>query len=438
MTTDFAQTSVAYSTGSLIDATTIDGPAPYHWHTFKLPSSDADFKVNGGQFDPDEVVGWELKVDDWRGGYLPIGDYAKGTPGGYGSSPIDGDYRAVSLSSLDHRFKRNVLLPPLMTTVSNAMASGQSPINVAWAVVFNTLVVSQASGSTAEKLWKETAGGGLTQITYHTQSPFALASIIQGSATAAEQLCVMSANAPELLSDLTTGGPTSTGSMHSGLAPAFAMAFSPINATTPGTGVNLFYANNGIWSLPITSAIGAAPTQVLAGLPNGGFGLGVDTLQKNLPQRWFLALPRINSSSPLPISNSSNVPTAQAADVSMRIEHVSMEGNDRQLIPFSLNNIFWACLWQRQVVATNGLQIKTYDGEAEKDLNFLKGRAPNSDLTYSCQGLAVNGRDLISITCVNDNTAAIPSSPRRKLTPSTATARRALRPTTRSPSPPGR
>lgn len=381
MTQDFVENGVNVYGGAL-DATPSEALSGVHFRSYKVPK-------------PSTEVGWELRIDDLTAGYGQNEDYY-GTTLSVGGLARAG-FAKTSSSTLDSRWRRHLILPGLKAT-TNFAGSGTT----CFATVFNTLVIASMAdgGAGARTLQKETAAGVLTAITYDPPGNiYALSPIIHNGASSAAELCIMGLAAPRTLTDLTTGGPTAGTTGHANLANCFGMVQSPINATTPGTGTNLFYANSGIWSQPITAAISAAPTQVLSNIRNGGWSMGIEQLPQNLPLRWFLAIPKVDPGSG---AGTGIAMRSSGAPAAVDIVHLNLEGSDPQTIPFSLTNIVFACLWQRNLVATDGLQIKAFDGDKERDLHFLQGRAANSDVQIACQALIVNGRDLYAVVAYTD------------------------------------
>lgn len=385
MTQDFVENGVNVYGGPL-DNTPSEPLTGVHFRSYKVPK-------------PSTEIGWEIRIDDIRAGYGQNEDY-------YGATLSVGNlarsgFAKTSSSTLDSRFRRHLLLPSLATTAT--VAASQDTSGAYWTTFLSTLVIANGSNSVTPSLFKEASGGGLTTITYIPSGPYTgLSTIVQNGASAAEQLLVMVSGAvPVTLVDLTTGGPTAGTTGHANLSSCWGHVQSPINATTPGTGTNLFYANSGIWSSPITAAISAAPTQVLSNVRNGGWSMGIEQLPENLPLRWFLAIPKANSTTSVAQNTwfSSN-------PVPVDVYHLNLEGSDPQIVPFSLNRVFWTAMWQRNVVATDAFNVEAFDGNKVRDLHFLRGRPTNSDFTVSCQGFVVRGRDLYAVVFHDDNTAS--------------------------------
>lgn len=390
MTTDYAtpySPSGAFIYGSGINASAPEPPSPLHWRTFKLPASDPDAEI---------AIGWELKIDDLRGGYAQYGDF------GRGGSQYDGDYRKTSISTLDQRFDRHLLLPPLVTQTEHS-ASVTASDGAVCHTRFGTanLLAIGIDDNANLSLFGETSSTNPV-LSARTYSPGAvitcLSPIIIGGAGTAEQLVVgRAATAAEVLSDLAST-PTSTGSMHASTSTMWGNVLSPINAATPGTPTNVFMAGSpaSIWTLPSTSAIGAAPTATLTNIPAGGAMLGIEQLQKNFPLRIFAILP---------IQATSSSMFAAGTDYPGKVISINLEGTDPQDVPLKMR-VKAACIWNQTIVATDGVRVVSYDGETLRDLHVLKGRAHNSNYRWGCTSFVVHGNDLYAFITRSDFTVA--------------------------------
>ncbi len=398
MTQNFSQPAMPWSPGGAQDKTTTDPPAPLHWSTFKLPASDPDFKRNGGQFNPDEVIGWEVKIDDLRSGYLQVGDFARGGVGAIGFDPHDGDYHGTSFSTLDQRFRRHLILPSLST--GDDLAAGwanavTASYSYASAKVQNQLFISAGAGSASHSLASETSpmDPTLTTITIGYASSndvVGLWPIVQGGATVAQRILHSRKGlAPHVLG--LTG--TDIGAMHANLTTCYGMVQSPINATTPGTGTNGFYANGGIWASPITDAVGTAPTQILSNVPNGGASVGIQSLI-NDPRgalRWYMLWPIQDSAGGATYFSNGVQP------IPCRVVSVNLEFTDPYEEPIDIQNIVFADFWQRQLVVANATRVVVWDGTANRDLKIFANRQADSDFKYQLGGIGSDGNVLYAL-----------------------------------------
>ncbi len=389
MTQDFSQPAFPVNlSGTPRDATPQDPPSPIRWRTFALPKDDEDVKAYGA----DNVLGWELRIDDLRNGFLQYGDFARGGTGVQGGSAYEGDYRSVSSSTLNTLHRRHFLLPFL--TSQTSLAGASTPAGpVSSANVFNTLAM--AFGNVANRaLYAETSATDPTPVA-KTYTPGgyinALSAIVYNwNTTKTERLAVMRTGASwQGLSDL-AATPTVDGTGHANLSPTWGVGQSPVNATTPGSGVNCWYANNGLWTTQITDAIGAAPVQVLSNLPNGGCYLGMDRLDRgDLSLRFFWWIPDVDTSTPALVNRG-------------KVMHTDLEGADPQWIPTRLATTSFACLWEHKVVMTDTVSIETFDGEDSVDLQWMKGRAGNTDMVRRVQSFAVASGVLMVVGAQSD------------------------------------
>src|SRR5215471_7332034 len=247
MTTDFSQPYNPLVWGG-IDNTTIEPPAPLHWRTYRLPASDPDVQLYGA----DGVVGWELKLDDLRGGLLQVGDFARG------SNLYDGDYRGTAQSTLDARWRRHLMLPPQTTRQTNL--TGKTPVSnpLVWCYLNNELWLAHGDdGFNTQCLFKEGGSWSLTAVPYTgstSDNIVSLGPITIGGVTTGERLFVGRQNQPPQVLNTDgsyAGGSAGAATMHASLANAFGILSSPANATSPGTRTNLIYASNKLWALPV-------------------------------------------------------------------------------------------------------------------------------------------------------------------------------------------
>ncbi len=372
-----------YGSGS--NASTPEPPSPLRWRTFKLPKDD-----------PDEAtwIGWEAVLDDTRGGYAQYGDF------GRGGNQYDGDYRKTSISTLDQRFNRHLLLSPFITNTAFGFEANRSAAFYTHFGDLQKFVMAVYGNGGTSNLMTETSATNPLLVTsgYSPGAPVvSLAPIIIGGASNAERLAIGREGA---VTDVHTTVGTSDGTMNAATSSMWALQTVPINATTPGTGTLLIYAGAGsasIYTLAQTAAIGAAPTAVLQNLPSGGSGLGVEQLQKNWPLRvWWL----------IPQAGGNTASFAGQGMLASKVMSTNLEGTDPQPISTSLSRVYQAALWDQKMVQTDSARVVAYDGEREADLHFLRNRAGNSDYRWTCSGLIVNGRDLLAFVQRDDLTLA--------------------------------
>lgn len=369
--------------GSPLDGSLTDPPAPLHWRTFELAASDPDVMA----FGPKGVIGWEARIDDLRGGYQQYGDFARG------SNQYDGDYRMTSRSfGVDTRFRRHLMLSQLRTITTLGTSFGTSDL---FSVNLNgTLVLG--GGSVANFALYTEVNGVPAAVTYSPASNIqGLYKGVIGGATSAERLFICMQTTAI---DVHSSAGTSLGSMNAVTVGASGVMATPINAATPGTPQLLIYTNNSMYVLPVSSAIGAAPTQVLTGLPNGGAAIQIEQVPKSLPLRAYWIMPDANLSQSWLLG----APGTFRA----RVWHTNLEGTDRQLVPLPLTNVMFAGFWRRNLVATDGTRIVTWDGDITRDLHVQNNRFANSDFKKQIDGLCVNDNDLFALVTYFDYSAA--------------------------------
>ncbi len=354
--------------GSPLDGSLTDPPAPLHWRTFKLPPNDPDVVLYGAE----GVLGWEARLDDLRGGYQQYGDF------GRGSNQYDGDYRMTSRSfGVDSRFRRHLMLSQLKTLTTLTSFANK---NLFWVNLNGTLVMG--GGSTANFALYTEVSGVPAAVTYSPASNIqGLYKGVIGGATSALRLFVCMQTTAI---DVHSAAGTSLGSMNAVTVGASGLMQTPINATTPGTPQLLIYSNNSIYTLPVSSAIGAAPTQVLTGLPNGGAAIGIEQVPKNWPLRAYW------TTSWLPPGGGPSTGRSQ-------VWSTNLEGTDRQLVPLPLTNVAFAGLWRRNIVATDRVRIVTWDGDESRDLHIQNNRLANSDIKLQIDGLAISDNNLYAL-----------------------------------------
>ena len=381
MTTDF---STPYSPsgvniyGSGISASKADPPSPLHWRTFKLPASDPE---------KDIAIGWELKIDDLRGGYAQYGDFSRG------GSQYDGDYRKTSISTLDQRFDRHLLLPPKVTqtTLASAGPGNGCLFHCSFGPEKKLLMGGGSEANFA--LFTETSSTDPTPaaVTYVPGAPNVV-SISAGVLNSTDERPIVGLDNSSVARYFDANLAAST-AMHANSANLWSSQRTNINAATPGLGGNLLYAGTSIYFLAENAAIAAAPTQVLQNVPSGGCGLGVEQLQKNWPLRVFWWWPLASSTT-----------SAIQLGYPGQVVTTNLEGGDPQPIPTSLSRVYFACLWNHMVVMTDGVRVEAYDGEHRYDLGFLGKRLRNTDYRWGCSGFAVDGDALYAMVARADLT----------------------------------
>ena len=310
-------------------------------------------------------------------------------------------------NSFDARF--GLTLPPKVTQ-TELSASVTAIGYTAWANVFAPKQFAIGMGSAANmSLFTETSATSAV-LSPRTYTPGAdilyLGPILIGGATVAERLVVgkSGAVAAEVLSDL-AATPTSAGSMNAATANLTGLLISPANAASPGAQTNLIMAGGNLSSLSQTAALGAAPTNILTGLPRGGTNLmgGIEQLQKNLPLRAFWVLPHQD------LGTSGHVMNISSALPRGYIMHTNIEGGDRQDLYLGVDSVAGAVMWNRTVTTGDGVRMVSYDGQDKRDLHFLKNRKKDSDFRRGYTSIGVHGGDLYAFAVEEDLTVAVSS-----------------------------
>ena len=345
------------------------------------------FRVRG-PWDAKGVLVHECRVTDLRNGWQQFADSI-----------------GTASSTLDQRFYRSLILPPLVNTTTLSATQNYSDIENAH--FGSTRQLAMANGGTNNlALFKETSATDPIPVAVayspgSTTPIISLSAGVIGGASTAEQLFIGRINAAtEVLSDL---APTSSGTMHANTAYMWDMLLSPINASTPGTGTLLIYAGSGsatMYTLPISSAIGTAPTAVMTGLPGGGNAMGIEQLQKQSALRAFWRFP-LQASTQSIFAGSVLLPFA--------IVSTNLEGTDPQVIPLGLDRIYFSELWNQTIVATDGPRVVSFDGQNKRDLHFLRGRARNTSLRFDCIGLRDYSGGLYALVMRSDLAVASPT-----------------------------
>ena len=368
------------------DNTPVQPPAPFHWRTFKLPASDPDAGT---------AIGWELKLDDVRGGYLQSGDFARG------SNLFDGDYRMTASSTLDGRWRRHLLLPFDAIQQTNLVGSATLQSGLFWTycngylymgtgkVAGHCLFVELISvGALVEQSGYDPGGVNIT----------CLGAIKLPFTGSLEQLFVGRLGQPPQITNSAGGSGAVMATMHANLSSAWGIISSPVNAQDPQTGVYLILANTGIYSLPKTAGATDQPTQVQASIPPGGCAVGAIQFAKGpygLLAVW--AWPVLGMADSFYSTFPSNF-------MPWHIVHTNMEGSDPVELEFGMPFPRHFCIWQNKVVVSNGSRIVAFDGEALQDLGFMENRRADSDMSRRITGVGVNGRDLVAIATSADLT----------------------------------
>lgn len=300
----------------------------------------------------------------------------------------DGDLIAPSTGTAYLPYGRHMLLP--MKITEQSLNEGFSSV-IHWTHFGSDRTLVMGGGATnGEVFFKETSSTNPALVALTSYNPAATEQVVSisaivinsGSSTAERWVAGKdSSTAAEVFNDV-ANPPTSAGAMHANTANLWGVFRSNINASTPGLGTNILYADAEVYTLADSAAVNGAPTQVLSGIPSGGAVMGVEQLQKNWPVRAWLWWPLQSSA------------TLAAAALPGQVVSINLEGTDPQPVPTTLDSVRVAALWNRTVVMTDYKRIVAYDGETERDLHFLKNREQDSDYTWGVRSLIVRGGDL--------------------------------------------
>ena len=259
------------------------------------------------------IGAWEIEIRDLSGGIGAVGDF----------NALSHKVRGESSGTpLDCRWPGSLHL--LISRETDATPDPTGGDRLSSLQIFDVFALAQGSGANVS-LMIETSVSDYTP-SVRTYSPgsniTALAPIVIGGATSAIRLAVCRAGAVvEILSDLAST-PTSAGSMHADTSPCWGINTSPIDGTL------LIYADNNIYTLAKTAAIGDAPGVATANVPDGGAALGVLEIG-NAPIRAYWAFPEEDQGTTV----------SSSQDIGYRVFSTNLEGTDLQeldmgLIPF--------------------------------------------------------------------------------------------------------
>ncbi len=307
-----------------------------------------------------------------------------------------GQLVGTATSTLDQRY--GLSLPPKIqtSTVNISQAYPQSWTHFG---ILKKLAMAMGSGS-GTSLFCETSATDPTPVATNYNpgaNIWSLSPIVIGGVTTERLAVGLAGAATAVLSAIGSGSSTVDGSMHANTATMWGLLRSPLNAATPGTDTLLIYAGAGsasMYTLPITSAIGTAPTAVLTGIPSGGCALEVEQLQKNEPLRSYWCIPEIATyDGGTPVSCFS-----YGLGNGFNVMSISLEGTNPRRVPFKSTRLFGAAMWNRMVAVHDGQRVLSYDGEQQRDLHLLRNRGSNSDLRWFCQSIGVSGGELFAVT----------------------------------------
>ncbi len=308
-----------------------------------------------------KVGKWALLLNTMDGGLNKV----------WGDAQTDSNKMATG--TLESSYPGYLTIPYKMTKDAVFQQASQ-PTPYCSCNIFGTMVVG-SSNTANHSLLKHasTSSPTLIEVTFTPSGTITSTSpIVIGGATRPLNLAIGSSGfATQVLSDVVTGGPTVYGTMHANTVSTWAIITSPLNASAPGTTTLLIYAQGagGLQSIATLSsgaAVGTAPTDVLTGVPRGGYAVGVislgsaTTIYRN-PPRAFWVWPVQDTGSAQMFATSPMTPG--------KIVHTNLEGTDPQELKTSLNYVWWAIRHRDSIVYTDGSRICQYD-LGETDLGY--------------------------------------------------------------------
>ncbi len=330
----------------------------------------------------------EIVINNLTGGLNRVWGTARQPSSYYPYSDLD-RYATGQLLTKDP----GVVSLPLFSDISFAAVTALNYYPLSSVNVFNLLVIG--NGKTANtSLKRETSSSDSTllDITYNPTNVINnLCTGVIGGLTQPERLFVHKDSAAiEVLSDVTTGGPTVYGTMHGLTVHSWGHLVSPINNNTPGATTLLIYGNNAIWSIGSESAVGGVPIAVLSGTPNGGYPIGIVKLP-GAPLRAYWLFPNQY------LAHSINNITDNGAINFGQIVSTNLEGTDAQNIRLPLSRILGAAQFGDSIIFWDGLSIWELT-DRPRNMHIFEQRVdansgqPNSDIEFQVMGIyVING-----------------------------------------------
>lgn len=349
----------------------------------------------------------ELKIYEIAPGLLRFEFYFRDFSGGLDMMRVEVGPGKIpnSLShvdGLDHRYSRSLHLSPLVEsdTTSTKLMGSEEALHAA-VVRGDTDAVIAAGGSTANqslfRLENSSNLIGVTALTYTPSSVIQSLSCIHQDTVIDRLMVGRTSGAPQVLSALNNAAPTVDATMHANLTPCWGHYFAALNSTTPGVGTNIFLANNGVWTLAADAAVGDAPTQVLSGLPDGGYIIGALQIEGSV-HRIYLFLPHEDLAT-------EHVLRA-ASGTEGYIASINFEGGDIQPLEMVMDLMLHAKIWRDGVVATDGVSIVWHNGQ-KINLGWNKERKIASDRQANITSLEVVDDRLFAFIAETDANSSV-------------------------------
>lgn len=306
-----------------------------------------------------------------------------------GLNKVFGDYHYDwdrSLSSTLWHEEDKLVLPPFVTTASTPDPAG-TIAGIHFVHAFGDVLI--VSGSTDDACFFHAnsatdptlvaitgAGAGRPGSAY----TFAESCIANGVTTARSVVLGKAGGAPIRIASAAT---TVAATGHSDLSPSWGMwEYNDVRG---------FYADNSIYTQPISDDISAAPTAVVENIfPDGGFVAGLHVFQQGIfagAVRVFAGIPKTDTTAGVLVSGGE-----------IEIWHWNTLGNDREILNFKpiLNKVIWFVITERGIAATDGQRWALHNGAYPQDMYAFEDRDANSDRVYRIRGAHVIGDDFYS------------------------------------------
>lgn len=314
---------------------------------------------------------WELTVFDSRGGgNKQVGDF-------------DRDFDRFSQSTIDTRFQRTGVLPPLLTEQTSPDPAG-TQTGIHFDHFLGSTVI--ATGATDDVcLFKETSATDPTLVAITGAN----AGRPGASFTFAKRAIIN--NTEVLILGRVGDEPFAMTALDGTLYGTTAHAtFNPTWGVIPTfLGHNLFYSGSGIYSLSEATNWDTAPTQAPGTVMKaGGFALGLLLLGGGLGQaRAYWAEPEVATTSGI---------LAFGSEKPFRIVSTNLEGTDKVPFQFTpdLSRLFWAVPIANGFAASDKERIVWKDGANTIDQEIFVDQPADSDKEYRASAPWVIGETL--------------------------------------------
>lgn len=352
------------------DAFGLSSPALFS--PYQPPSNNSRFTILNTEdiADGGKRVYWRLEVYDLRQGFQQVGRW-------------ENNYGGVASSTLSTYYAEQGIIP-FLSTGDSSFNPNLSPISIQHTLnVFDTFAIGLSSGTSIQTyLYKETSAtnAALTQVTYAKGASGGITSLSSVKFVGTEYCAVGLANqGADVLSNLTTGGPTSVGTMNIATVGATGM----IQTFLPGSPI-LICANGAILSLASTGAVTVAPSTVLASFPFGAYALGLASLGGAPVRAFWHGMSLANFSI-------GSINAQGGINPKGSIISTAQDGTTPQTLALPLSNVLHASLYRDGIIATDENRVIFHNGRTIRDLRVFKDVPANSDKIYKVAEFYVDG-----------------------------------------------